>query len=120
MFDTSQTPESDELHQWPVRTSVDVGKPQCPSHKRSDKNSSLEGLPQSQLAGQRDLEEHNPDENAVAHHHPAFPRRMLSMLHRIQQLVLMYEMTNHEICKAAEQHMPGVSQDAVHQAYDEN
>lgn len=42
------------------------------------------------------------------------------MFHGIQQLILVYEMTNHEIGQSTQQHLPGVSENAVDQADDED
>jgi hypothetical protein len=51
------------------------------------------------LAGHGNLEEQSAHDDTVTHHHPAFPGRVLPMLHSVQQLVLVDEMTDHKICK---------------------
>ena len=120
MLRALQAPESDKLHQRAIRPAVLVCKPQGRDGQGRHEDRALEGAPQRELACERELEEHEPGDDAVAHHDPALAGRVLAVLHGVEELVLVHEVANGEVDEAAEKDLPRVAEDAVDEADDED
>lgn len=114
-----QTPQRNELHQRTVCSRVNEQEPDCADGQRCDHDGALEGLLQSQLSSDCPLEEDDSNDDTIAHHRPAPARRMLTMLHRVEQLVLVDELAYDKIRQPDQKYLPRVPQDAVDNADDE-
>lgn len=100
MFSQLDTSQSNEFHQRLVAAAVDVREPQSDNDERDNRNGPLDSRSQSKLTCHRDLENDQADDDAVTNHDPAASCRVLSVVHGVQELILVHKVSNDKISQA--------------------
>lgn len=93
MLESLDASQSDESHQRLVCSRVDKAEPDGRHQERDHKHASGDGLLEDELTGCRELEYNESDYDAVADHDPFATCRVLPVVHSVQQLVLVDEMS---------------------------